>query len=103
MKQKIERTLTLHPTGKKGVNIEKQKYDFFRDAIVDRLRRDELTFTDLAESIRAQLGGSFKGSVGWYVEAVKLDLEARRIIARVDGSKPQRYRLMILDLTANRE
>ena len=94
MSKKIERTLTLHPSGKKGVNIEKQKYDFFRNAIVDRLRRHELTFTDLAESIRGQLGGSFKGSVVWYVEAIKLDLEARKVIGRVADSRPQRYRLL---------
>jgi hypothetical protein len=93
MKNTIERTMTLHPAGKKGVNIEKQKYDWFREAIIRRLKHDHLTYRDLAESVRAELGGSFKGSVRWYVEAVKLDLEARKVIERIPQSKPQRYRL----------
>lgn len=91
---KVERFLTLHPMGRKGVNIEKQKYNWFRAAIVGRLQHDELTYTDLAESIREELGGSFKGSVRWYVETVKQDLEARRIIERLPQSRPQRYRLV---------
>lgn len=94
VKKSVERTMTLHPAGKKGVNIEKQKYDWFKSAIVSRLQRNELTYTDLAESIRAELGGSFKGSVRWYVEALKQDLEARRIIERVPQTRPQRYRLV---------
>lgn len=93
VKKKVERVMTLHPAGKNGVNIEKQKYDWFRAAIVARLQRDELTYTSLSESIRAELGSGFRGSVGWYVEALKLDLEARGVIERVAHSRPQRYRL----------
>jgi len=94
MKKNVERFLTLHPQGKKGVNIEKQKYEMFRAAIIARLQRGQPTFTDLATSIREELGGSFKGSVGWYVESVKLDLEARKVIERISNSRPQRYRLL---------
>lgn len=93
MKKNVERTMTLHPAREKGVNIETEKYDWFRAAIVARLQRGELTYTDLAESIRDELGGSFKGSVTWYVETLKQDLQARSIIERVPQTRPQRYRL----------
>ena len=32
--QKRDRILTLHPQGKRGVNIEKEKYRIVRDAII---------------------------------------------------------------------
>ena len=34
----------------------------------------------------------FYGSIAWYAETVKLDLEARKLIERT-SSKPQKYRL----------
>jgi hypothetical protein len=32
------------------------------------------------------------GSVNWYTVTVKLDLEARRVLERVAGARPQRLR-----------
>ena len=84
---------TLHPQGKKGVNISRQKYDVVRSTIADCLRRgEELTHAELAGCVRAKLDARFEASIDWYVESIKLDLEARRVIERTD-SKPQRYRL----------
>jgi hypothetical protein len=37
--------------------------------------------------------GTSEGSISWYVTTVKLDLEARGLIARVPGSHPQRLRM----------
>jgi hypothetical protein len=65
-----------------------------RDVIVSVLReRSDLTFTDLATMVEAQLRGQFDGSVMWYYTTVKLDLEARKMIKRVPNSSPQRLRL----------
>jgi len=52
-----------------------------------------LTYTDLAACVREKLGDEFKGSIRWYVEAVKLDLEARKIIERVPQAKSPLYRV----------
>lgn len=84
--------LTQHPEGKRGVNISKEKYDLVRGAIERTLLDAPLTFTELAERVGAALRGRFDGSIDWYVETVKLDMEAKRVIERT-GSKPQRYRL----------
>ena len=83
--------MTLHPAGKAGVNIDKQKYDAVRKAILQSLQEhDTLTFGDLTAEVRDKLGGEFAGSISWYVTTVKLDLEARGEIARVPKSSPQR-------------
>jgi len=89
-----EKILTLHPQGKQGVNIDKAKYDIMRNAIVESLGElPESIFTELNDSVGAKLAGSFEGSIGWYFTTVKLDLEARDVIERVPGSRPQRLRL----------
>jgi hypothetical protein len=89
-----EKILTLHPQGKQGVNIDRSKYDTMRNAIVEALgEQSEMTFTELNKAVGAKLEGSFDGSVGWYYTTVKLDLEARGVIERVPGSRPQRLRL----------
>lgn len=90
-----EKILTLHPQGKQGVNISKEKYDTVRRAIVDSLAdRGEMSFWGLVEDVNRKLADNFGGSVNWYVTTVKLDLEARGRIERLAGSSPQRLRLV---------
>jgi len=90
----MERITTLHPEpGKSGVNISRQKYDAIRAAILESIRdHGEITFKDLTQEVRRKLEGTFEGSISWYVTTVKLDLEARGLIERVPGSRPQRLR-----------
>ena len=91
MKEKI---LTLHPEGKQGVNISKEKYDSVKDAIIKSLQdKGELTFTKLGSEVKKELGGKFEGSISWYYTTVKLDLEARGKVMRIPGSSPQRIKL----------
>ncbi|MBE2232776.1 MAG: hypothetical protein IAE85_04715 [Anaerolinea sp.] len=89
-----ERILTLHPAGKQGVNIDRDKYELIRQAILDSLaQRGEIPFGDLSEAVAINLAGPFDGSIGWYTVSVKLDLEARGVIERVPGRSPQIVRL----------
>lgn len=87
-----EKILTLHPEGKSGKNIDKQKYEMARQAILSALQDKELTQTELFDHLNKSLTGKFSGNIGWYGETVKLDLEARNIIERTQ-SKPQIYRI----------
>ena len=88
-----ERILTLHPLGKQGVNISKDKYDTMKKAILTCLSRTgELTFSKLANAVEESLAGNFEGSIRWYFTTVKLDLEARGIIER-SPSKPPLIRM----------
>ncbi len=89
-----ERIMTLHPQGKKGVNIDQDKYNTMRQAILDAVQdHGEITFKELTEDVRCRLEGNFDGSINWYVTTVKLDLEARGVIQRIPGSSPQRLHL----------
>ena len=95
--------LTLHPEGKEGVNIERTKYDVIRTAIVDALAQaGTLTFAQLTEQVRDNLGDSFDGSINWYVTSVKLDLEARGVVERLPKTRPQQLRLTTNDANINR-
>ncbi len=94
MKKNDERILTLHPTGKAGVRISVDKYEIIKEAIIQVLRKRKiLTFEDLADEVVRLLEVNFDGSVLWYYTTVKLDLEARKIIERIPGSRPQQIKL----------
>lgn len=84
--------LTKHPLGKSGKNIDQQKYETLKKTILSTLRGKELTHTELFKQINKILKGKFSGSISWYGETVKLDLEARKMIERT-SAKPQKYRL----------
>jgi Family of unknown function (DUF6958) len=84
--------LTKHPLGKTGRNIDRNKYETLKKAILSALRKNELTHTELFSRLNTSLKGKFSGNISWYGETVKLDLEAKKIIERT-ASKPQRYRL----------
>lgn len=89
-----ERILTLHPQGKQGVNISKQKYDTMKNVIIETLTEfKELTFTELIQKINKKLTGNFGGSINWYAVIVKLDLEARGILERIPNTNSHRIRL----------
>lgn len=87
-----EKILTKHPLGKKNKSVPKREYELFKKAIIDALRKREMTHTELVEQLQKDLNGKFSGNVSWYTMTVKLDLEARKIIGRT-SSKPQKYRL----------
>ncbi|HJQ15255.1 MAG TPA: hypothetical protein VJ830_10955 [Anaerolineales bacterium] len=91
MKDKIR---TLHPDKKQGVNINKEKYDVIRNAILCVLQtQKEMTFMNLSRAVEKEVNGNFDGSVTWYVTTVKLDMEARGEIKRVTNSRPQLVKL----------
>ena len=93
-----ERIMTLHPQGRKGVSIAREHYDTVRDAILAALADDgEITFSELLDRTAQRLQGRFHGSPSWYTTVVKLDLEARGLIACDRRSRPQRIQLGIPD------
>lgn len=83
--------------GKKSTNIARWKYDLVRALILNAVPKDEqgMEFQKLAEEIRSALSVQDLedlGSVSWYTTTVKLDLEVKGEIARVEGAVPQRIR-----------
>lgn len=88
-----DKILTKHPQGKTGRSISRQSYDTLKTSILTALAKKELTHTELFEYLNKNLKGKFEGNISWYGETVKLDLEARKIIAR-DNDKPAKYRAL---------
>jgi hypothetical protein len=93
MSKDEEHILTKHPQGKTGVSISKAKYDLVRAGILDCLKAKPLTQEELLTCVTKKLRGKFEGSMKWYAEAVKFDLEAKGEIERAPSSKQETYRL----------
>jgi hypothetical protein len=90
-----KKVLAIHPDKtKQGVRIAESKYNKMRMAIVDAFGdADELSYQEAVAHVRDALTGNFDGSIEWYFNAVKHDLEARKILVRMTKSSPVRYRL----------
>jgi len=89
-----DRILTLHPQGKKGVNILKHKYETIKDFILTKVKNHgEIEYGEVSDMAISELSDSFDGKVVWYVVSVKLDLEARNIIERVPKTSPHKIRM----------
>lgn len=89
-----ERILTLHPKGKKGVNILKRRYNQIKDFILKIVTENtEITFEDLSDLAVKELTKTFDGKVIWYLVTVKLDLEARDIIERIPKTSPHKIKM----------
>jgi hypothetical protein len=52
-----------------------------------------ISFKELMSEVNTILQQDFDGSPSWYCTAVKLHLEAQKIIERIEGSKPQQLRI----------
>jgi len=86
--------LTLHPQGKKGVNISKRKYEQVKDFILEKINEHKaISYQDISDLAEDELTPVFDGKVVWYVVSVKLDLEARGIIERIPKTSPHELRL----------
>ena len=95
---KKEKILTLHPKGKKGVNILRRRYDVIMDYILKTVQEaGDISFEDLSDKAEEDLTESFDGKVLWYIVTVKLDLEARGMIERIPRTSPHRLRIKSRD------
>jgi len=88
-----EEIQTLHPQGKRGVNISRAKYETMKKTILEVLPKGGLRHHELTHAVESKLKGKFDGSIPWYMKGTKLDLEARGIIERVPGQKHDVYRV----------
>ena len=86
----------VHPKGKNAVKIDAGKYEVMKKAILKSLEKSELTHTELLDSVNKIFNKSktkFDGSVGWYMEWVKLDLEATKVIQRLSEKTPHKWKV----------
>lgn len=94
--QSSPRIATLHPDpDKQGVDIDARKYTTMRRALLQVIptRSPGIAFADLVDLVRPLLPTAVydcEVSIAWYVVTVKLDLEARGLVARSHERGAQR-------------
>jgi len=93
----VEMIETLHPAGKQGTRVNKPTYDAFRKAILKAVPRTKagVAFKDLPGLVEKRLPPEMREKqvkCGWWTTTVKLDLEARGLVERVEGKTPQHLR-----------
>lgn len=95
MKQERQELLNVN-TGRSDGSIAMEKYVAMKKALLRVIPKnaDGIPFKGLSDRVRPHLPSkAFEGaSVGWYLTAVKLDLEARGLIERIPKKKPQHLR-----------
>lgn len=85
---------TERPDGKPGAVIPRESYDLVRRTIIDLLREAEsVPLQDVVDAV-AEVEDQLDKSARWYVNVVKLDLEAHGVIERLKGVSPQQLRLV---------
>ncbi|MGL4759517.1 MAG: DUF6958 family protein [Patescibacteria group bacterium] len=90
-----EKIMTLNFDNKKGVNIEKSKYDQIKNLILKHMtNKTSILTSELSNIVKDELEDTFEGKIGWYFMAIKLDLEVRGVIERLPKSSPQQIRLL---------
>jgi len=83
--------------GRDGVtNIPKWKFDAIRAILLDVVKdagADGYKWSDMSDAVRARLTEEQRatlGKVGWHTVTVKLELECRDELVRLDVKGPQR-------------
>ena len=87
----------LHPDPtKQGTRVTKATYEAYREALLEVIPADPegIQFMELSKAVEPRVSADITAntSVGWWTTTVKLDLEARGMVERVPGEKPQRVR-----------
>ena len=83
--------------GRSGVtNIPQWRFDLIRGAIIDVIAMEEVRFAELPDLVGERLTQKERDqlrSIGWNVTTVKLEMEVRGEIIRLEGKRPQRLML----------
>ncbi len=86
-----------HPAGKKAVSMDKGKYEVLKKSLLNGLEtKGESTHKEILRKVTEDFRKNktkFEGSIEWHMEWVKLDLEARKQIRRIEGESPIRFAL----------
>lgn len=93
----VEMVEALHPDpSKRSTRCNRRAYEAYRRALLAVIPDTEegIAFGELRRAVQPHLSEevSAETSAGWWTTTVKLDLEARGLIERVPGRRPQRLR-----------
>lgn len=86
---------TLTPNVAPTSTRPSRRYEAVQNAILEAIGERELACVVLADAVSERLPAEFRGDrllLGCYITCVKHELEARGLIERVPGARPQRLR-----------
>jgi hypothetical protein len=94
----VEKKIQLkHPDGKKAPSIATDTYDAICKSLIGCLtRKKKATYAAMVREVGADFKISktkFRGSLQWYVEWVRLDLEAKGTLKKIPKTSPQQFTL----------
>ena len=94
---KPEMFKALHPDPtKQGTSVTKATYEVYKDALMKVIPKSKegIAFSELSKAVQPHVPEDVleNTSAGWWTTTVKLDLEARGMIERVDTKGRQRIR-----------
>ena len=85
-----------HPAGKKAISMDIEKYNSIKNAVLQCLNsKGESTHAEILQAITEDFKQNqilFEGSVEWHMEWVKLDMEAKKEIIRIDDKPPVKFK-----------
>jgi len=85
-----------HPAGKKAIKIDQDKFELLSSCINSSLQKKALTHKELTDAVITFFEKKkikFEGSVEWYLEHVKLHLEANNIVERIKEDSKLKFKL----------
>lgn len=87
-----------HPDGKKAIKMSIDKYEVIKTSLLNSLKSEKsLTHSEILQFIKSEFdknNTTFEGSIQWYMQSVKMDLEAKKIISK-KGKSPAKYTLRV--------
>jgi hypothetical protein len=93
-----EKIQLKHPEGKKAIKMDPGKYELLKTSLISFLKSNQgATHDEMCQAVTKDFEEKkvkFEGSVGWHLEWVKLDLEARKEIKRSGEKSPIKYSLL---------
>lgn len=92
MAKEMFETLNPDPT-KQGTRVTKAHYDSYKEALLKVIPKTQegIAFSDLSKAVKDHIASDLleNTSAGWWTTTVKLDLEARGLIERIEGKGKQ--------------
>jgi hypothetical protein len=91
----MDKVALIHPEGKKGISMEREKYNELRKSFLLAVQsKPGSSFDDLLHAVEKDLDKrkvNIKGSLQWNLFWVTLDLESKKQVKRDKSHSPYTY------------
>ena len=96
---KEEYVCTIRPDRKPGVKIKARWYNSIKEVILEILRRDDVFLDVFMDRLHGRFVGYLGENTGWHLYHVKLDMEARGLIAHEQFKRKRQTLVKLLGVS----